>query len=348
MRGAVAIGRGNRRRWRWLAAAALLMSTGRLAAVGAAPAKAPAKPAAPAAAAPKSVSGELLDWRITQVEDGSDGGAQSAAEASYVDLLVTEGGVRRERFPVEAGVRFRSHTVQEGRLVAESGTEAPDLQTLGAAFRPPAVRVSLNARGHVQQIELFPWIWKGRLESLAPDAVTLRGFPEIAGRELLSDWPEWDPETYTDVNSKVIRIPLAPAAACTINRDSVSKERLKLEKGRVVYVVPDAQRRARYLDVFKINATTSFGGGDYELLNLTEATGAGMRLKKDAQGRWGFAVAIETGTTDAQRKPLWSRPDVRVYDRTGLRVAFDGRVPENGQAGLWYDPRTAQITHVFW
>lgn len=335
----------GRRRWDgWVAAGLLVLGTGWLSTVGAAPAKTPA-PAG--VAAPKSVSGELLDWRITQVEDASAGG-NASAEASWIDLLVTDGGVRRERLPVDAGVRFRSYTVQEGRLVAESGTEAPDLQAIGVAFRSPAVRVSLNARGYVQQVELFPWVWKGRLEALAPDAVTLRGFPEIAGRDLLADWAEWDPETYADVNSKVIRIPLSPAAACTVNLNSVSKERLKLEKGRVIYVMPDAQRRARYLDVFKINATTSFGGGDYEALNLTEASGGGIRLKKDAQGRWGFAVAIETGKTDAQRKPLWSRPDVRVYDRTGLRVSFDGRVPENGQAGLWYDPRTAQITHVFW
>ncbi len=323
-------------------------------AVRAAPPKAPAKAPAPAVTiSPRTVSGELLNYQITRVEtrsegDGGGDGLQPAAETSYVDLLVTEGGVRRERLHVEPGVRFRTHAVEEGRIVSIAEEELPDLQSYGSAFRSPVVRATLSPRGWVQQLESFLWIWKGRLVSLEADAVVIRGRIESPARELCADWSEWDPESYATAASQVIRIPLSGNVTCTVNLDPVSSARMKLEKGSVVHILPDASRRARYVDAFKINATTSFSGGDYDLLNLAEPTADGLKLKKDAQGRWGFAVTIENGATDAQKKTLWSRPDVRVYDRSGLRVPFDGRVPENGAAGLWYDPRTSQITHIFW
>lgn len=320
----------------------------------AAPAKPPAKPTVPAVTvSTRTVGGELLNYQITRVEPGADGstdsdGLRPAAEVSFVDLLVTDGGVRRQRLHVEPDVRFRTHTVEEGRIVAVTGEELPDLQAYGSAFRSPIVRATLSSRGWVQQLESYLWIWKGRLVSLEPEAVVIRGRVESAARELCADWSEWDPDTYATAPSQVIRIPLSGTVTCSVNLDAVSAARMKLEKGRVVHILPDAARRARYIDAFKINATTSFSGGDYDLLNLAEPTEDGLKLKQDAQGRWGFAATIENGTTDAAKKTLWSRPDVRVYDRSGLRVPFDGRVPENGAAGLWYDPRTSQITHIFW
>jgi len=312
---------------------------------------------------PKRVCGELMAVAYEgpggrevrgargEPETGEPGVPESAlGRLLYVDLLLIQGGPRLERYLVAPNVRLRISRVDDSFQVVSELTRDPlELELAGFSFRPQSVRLTLDSQGRVEQIESLEWVWCGVLTRVEGSAVWLRGWPSDARSsvedELLSLGGD-----YKGPDARQIRIPLHPTAQVCVNLDRVPRQRLAAERGQVVEIVPDCEGRARYVDVLKINSFYNFTGGGNAFYLEEDADGRRTRLKRDPQGRWGFIERPPVRNGEAPRKVRWAALDVKVYDMRRLRKPieeWEGKAVA-AVAGVWFDPKTGLVTHVFW
>lgn len=290
-----------------------------------------AAPSGPRPAA-RAVQGELLDFR------SGDG------HAAYVDVLQTDGAPRRRRVLLDPACRFRAVSAEDGKLVNVTDPDFARPELLGPLFRQPAVRLTLNSAGIATQLETFAWVWVGVLLSAEAGVVTLRGGAEPLRANLVEDWGEWRAEQYPAPQFGKVTVRVSPATAYSISLDPVQAVSLARVRGCVVRIVPDALRRARYVDVFRFNGIAGFVGGSFEQFTVRDTPGR-MVLRQDAGGRYQMPVTAEGSDVV---KGIWTSPAVRHYDRRGFPRTYQGAIPDGASAAVWVDPATSLITHVFW
>lgn len=253
----------------------------------------------------------------------------------YLDVLLSSGNPRFERFLVEPGAPVRP----------TFDTNDLDLfSSLGQ--RPQPIRVTLNSCGRVELIESYPWRWYGVLIAVEATALRIRGWRgAITGME--GYFQSWDPSYISKVEgAQAVRVPLGPHAQFAVNLDSVTRERLTAEVGRVVEITPDCESRARYVDVFKVNRVFNFMGGNRPVHhNLTERPLGTLLPCPKNERRFAFLLPGADSTPDDENL-IWLAPNVKVYDQSGYPVPFDPG--SEGYAGVWVDPKTKLATHVFW
>jgi hypothetical protein len=270
---------------------------------------------------------------------------------SYVELLVTDPAPVIRRFYVRKDARFT--------LGGAKADAVEVLERRGEPFRSNGVRLRLDEHGEVTSAEAQAWLWTGQLRRVAPGNLYVYGgygVQDPGSADWEKDFRSWlDPADYyrkysasTGTKGRNYRIPLAHSTAFSVNRDPVTRLRLKAEVGRHVEIVPDCQGRARYVDVYKVNELLNFTGGNRPLYYDTDAAGRPVRLHRDRLGRWAFVLKPPARAGAPPQKLLWTAPDVKAYDRRGFLLPPDDPFDVEGLAGVWVDSKSGQVTHIFW
>jgi hypothetical protein len=250
-------------------------------------------------------------------------------DPAFIDVLVPEPAPAIRRFMLAEKPRFRFR--------GKEATLGDVLWPYGKAFRPQSVCLYLDQRGRVSLVETEAEVWMGELKSIGADHLEvfgIDGFTEIfpqEGREGFFSHVfrtgDWVRNNFS--RAKLHRIPLAPSTHFTVNLDPVSGDHIRAEQGRWVEVVADCQGRARYVDAQKLNRVYNFTGG-------------AVPVERDPANpeRWGFRYPSEK-----ESEIVWTAPDVKVYDMQQFPRSFH---TNHGFAGLWVDPKSRLVTHVFW
>ncbi len=253
---------------------------------------------------------------------------------------------------MEPGVQIKVQKSDYLKVAPETRKQFLELYMAGLPFRPQPVRLTLNALGHVSTLESLEWIWCGVLTRVEKNAIWLRGWYCVARGSVEDELVSLEPEHYRSPPARLMRIPLHPMAHLAVNLDPVLPGRLRLELGQVVEVVPDLRGRARYVDVLKVNRQyyLPFMGRKNALYHDEDAEGRPTRLHRDRLGRWGFIEQQPAAPGEPPRRVRWAALNVRVYDQRRLpRPIEDWEARAiHAVAGVWVDPKSGFITHVFW
>jgi hypothetical protein len=253
----------------------------------------------------------------------------------YLDVLVSGPPARIERFPVSAAVSL---------FTTEAGKET-ELSLVGRAQRQSPARLGLGPDGQVTRIETTDRVWYGVLTGANEREVIIKGWRGHDQGTTYDYFEQWSPSWIHERGSRPARFDITPGTVLAVNRDIVSLARLKQETGRVVEIRLDCDGRARYVDVFKITTYFNFTGGNIPVYDARRKDPPSF-AKFPRRGDWAFFDAEGVDSPKPRYKFWWMAPDVKVYDPEGMRIPFSWR--GDGFAGVWQDPKTKLITHVFW
>jgi hypothetical protein len=104
------------------------------------------------------------------------------------------------------------------------------------------------------------------------------------------------------------------------------------ELGKVINVIPDCSGRARYVDVYKITDYFNFTGGNRPVQRMPD-------------GSFVFEEERQPDPAKAKRRVRYrTAQNVKIYDPSGVRSVWQNW---EGFVGVWVDPKTRLVTHVF-
>lgn len=133
------------------------------------------------------------------------------------------------------------------------------MTSANSCFRKPAVVLSLDGRRHVYRVTIRSWLFIGRLVGIKNDALRVKGWPSGPGEDPLDAWKQ---SHYDWKYARIQEWRPAPGARYAVNLDPATLSQVRRKIGRVVEITPDCEGRARYVDVFKVNTSYNFTGGN--------------------------------------------------------------------------------------
>jgi hypothetical protein len=218
----------------------------------------------------------------------------------------------------------------------------------GTAERPSPLEFEVKG-DRVQRVIRRKIAWYGSLIDVAADSVTLQGVRRVPsyGTEVGHFEAVFDPVGFyvrMPDDDQQFRIATSSATQYSVNRDGCSYKVCAQNRGRLVTVIADCAGSAAYVDVLKLSTVFSFSGGPRPLVLRTVRTKDGRRVMEPV------AFVEQYDSKGKPQKTIRISRNVKAYSVRGVKYDwFKPRpLPEGGFAGVWIDPHSKLVTHIFW
>jgi hypothetical protein len=216
----------------------------------------------------------------------------------------------------------------------------------GSNFRPVSVRVELDHAGDAKVISSLPNLWTGELLDVSVDGVSMFGIESVAsiGEEMGHfDWID-APRTYFQQieGSQELDAKVDTLTRFCLNLDPISRSSASNLKGMYSEVTVDCNGVARYVDIFRMNGGYSFSADEFPLTFRDVKDQSGLMARKPD------AFVEQFSRAGQPLKLQRVSPSVKAYGPSREKLDwFNSRGPGPGFVGVWIDPKSRLITHMF-